>query len=224
MPNPIDKLLGRDSKKKDDDDDDDGLKEIFADARRRRGVPPEGYASTSNQNERDEISSFFSNHPFFNGRSPFGVGGNEESPGSSLFENLMSHSQSSSSYQIHQDGKEVTIDVDLPGVSAKELKVEVLQNIQSCVVSWSGQRKQRNNNTQQQQQQQQQQHGQYPHQSSSSSSFSSFNNRLRLGPQVDCDQLTANLSHGILTMKAPVKELQETATVRNVEVTEREQN
>ena len=215
MPNPIDKLLGRDSNKK---EDDDGLKEMFADARRRRGVPPEGYTSSdSDQNERDDISAFFSNHPFFGGRSPFGVRGEGDSPASSLFENLMSHSQSSS-YQIHQDGKEVTIDVDLPGVSAKELKVEVLQNIQSCVVSWSGQRKQRNSHSTDQQQ-----YGRHPHQTSSSS-FSSFNNRLRLGPQVDCDKLTANLSHGILTMKAPVKELQETATVRNVEVTEHDQN
>jgi HSP20 family molecular chaperone IbpA len=212
MTNPLDKLLGRDKK----DDEHDGLKDMFAEARKRRGVTPEQYTSDDfphSRNDLDDITSFFANHPFFGGRS-MNAGVVVESPASSLFENLISHSQSTS-YQIHQDGKEVTIEVDLPGVSAKELKVEVLQNIQSCVVQWSGQRKRRNEHNDARAS---------GYQTSSSMSSSSFNNRLRLGPQVECDNLTANLSNGILTMKAPMKEVQETANVRSVPVTEHQLN
>ena len=235
MPNPLDKLFGRDTTKE-DGQDDDGLKDLLADARRRRGVPPNGYvnrggfggsgnADNDNNNsisDLDDISSFFANHPFFGGGRFGGSIGPGESSSSTMLENMMMGAAThSSSYQIHQDGKEVTIDVDLPGVSAKELKVEVLQNIQSCVVQWSGQRKQQR----QQQRPKADRYGRHQSPSSSSSSSNtstipSFDNRLRLGPQVDCDNLTANLSHGILTMKAPMKDVQEGATVRSIEVTE----
>jgi HSP20 family molecular chaperone IbpA len=213
MPNPLDKLFGRDNNK--DEDGSDGLNDLLADARRRRGVPPDGRGflgrnSSSSNNGIDDIDAFFANHPFFGGRAA--AAGGLNSP-ASIFENSMTGATHSSSYQIHQDGKEVTIDVDLPGVSAKELKVEVLQNIQSCVVQWSGERKQRH-------QQPQQQLSRNGMASSSSSLSSSFNNRLRLGPQIDCDKFTANLSHGMLTMKAPVKDMEETSTVRSVQVTE----
>jgi hypothetical protein len=46
-----------------------------------------------------------------------------------------------SSYQIHEDGDQVSVEVEMPGVAAKDLKVEVWQpNPNSCVVQWSGQK------------------------------------------------------------------------------------
>jgi HSP20 family molecular chaperone IbpA len=101
-------------------------------------------------------------------------------------------------YQIHQDQNSVTIDVELPGVAAKDLIVEVvIPNPSTCVVQWRGDRKQ-----------------------GGRGQPTTISNRLRLGSQVDCDELAANLSYGILRLTAPVKEvLQESSTTRAIPIT-----
>jgi HSP20 family molecular chaperone IbpA len=101
-----------------------------------------------------------------------------------------------SNYQVHQDQNHVSIDVEVPGVAAKDLTVDVVQpNPYTCVVRWKGERKQV---------------GRQP---------MLVANRIRLGPQVDCDQLAANLSHGILRLTAPIKEAWQTpASSRSIPI------
>lgn len=124
---------------------------------------------------------------------------------------------SSSSYQVHQDQDQVSIEIDVPGVPASDLKVEVVQNaLQSCIVQWSGQRGSRwggrgektttsdGNDVADQYQQ----------------SLSTLSNRIRLGPHVDCDKLSAHLSHGVLQLKAPLKEQEDVSASRSIPITE----
>jgi HSP20 family molecular chaperone IbpA len=116
-----------------------------------------------------------------------------------------------SSYQIHEDGDQVSVEVEMPGVAAKDLKVEVWQpNPNSCVVQWSGQKSVGRGPPGHKESQQQQQ--QQPVQ---------FSNRLRFGPQVDCDQVAANLSRGILWLTAPVKaKTEDTPQTRSIPIQE----
>ena len=95
-----------------------------------------------------------------------------------------------SNYQIHRSDHQVEIDVDLPGVSSQDVKVDVL-NTPACVVQWAGERKRS-----------------FSSSSSSPPSSALFTNRLRLGTSVDCEQLKANLSRGVLRLTAPLKEPQ----------------
>jgi HSP20 family molecular chaperone IbpA len=87
---------------------------------------------------------------------------------------------------MHQDDQHgVQVTVDVPGVvSSDDLKVQVLQtqtpNL-NCVVQWSGQRPTNHPNV-----------------------SSSFSERVRLDPSVDCDHLAANLSRGVLRLSAPI--------------------
>ena len=100
-------------------------------------------------------------------------------------------------YQIHQDQDLVTIEVELPGVAAKDLIVEVVKpNLSSCIVQWKGERKQS---------------GRQP---------TTISSRLRLGSQVDCDELAANLSYGVLRLTAPMKAIsQESPSTRSIPIT-----
>jgi HSP20 family molecular chaperone IbpA len=101
-----------------------------------------------------------------------------------------------SGVHIQQDAKELSIEVEVPGVAAEDLKVETWQpNPRTCMVQWSGQRRQTTTGA-----------GAADNSSSLSSQERQFTNRVRLGPQVDCDQISANLSRGILSLKAPLKE------------------
>ena len=121
---------------------------------------------------------------------------------------------SSSSYQIHQDQNQVVIDVDVPGVAVDNMQVQVIDT-PACVVQWSAQRgnHQKHTSTGNYKQQQQQHYHRY----SSTSSH-----RLRLGNSVDCENLSANLSRGVLRLKAPIKreEEQQGPEIRNIPITE----
>ena len=149
----------------------------------------------------EEMEQMFKAFPGF-GSSSLSRGG--DSSNTAMYS---SSPLSSSSYQIHQDQNQVVIDVDVPGVAVNNMQVQVIDT-PACVVQWSAQR-----GNQQQQQQQQQRYHRY----SSTSSH-----RLRLGNSVDCENLSANLSRGVLRLKAPIKreEEQQGPEIRNIPITE----
>jgi HSP20 family protein len=106
-----------------------------------------------------------------------------------------------SSYSYQEDKDKVQIAVDLPGISVKDLKLEVVSGT-SCVVDLQAQpRKLRNSEEQ---------------------TATTFRERFLLGSQVDCDQLSANLSRGVLQLTAPKKE-PEKISGRSISITEREE-
>ncbi len=132
----------------------------------------------------------------------------------------------SSSYQLHQDHKEVSIEVDMPGVAGKDLKVEVLQGAasQSCTVQWSGERadgRRRTTTTATTPGGRDGDDDQARAMDQLMRPPPTFSNRIRLGPHVDCDRLTAHLSRGVLHLRAPVKAPQEDVpAVRSIPITE----
>ena len=95
--------------------------------------------------------------------------GSNDSFSQSLPSSWQRQQQLSSRYDVHRDENQVQVDVDVPGVASKDLKVEVLHNAM-CVIQWSGSRRraERNNNSNNKQQ-----------------SEHTFANRLRLGSSVD---------------------------------------
>jgi len=114
-----------------------------------------------------------------------------------------------SSYQIHQDNQQVQIEVDAPGMSKDDLKVEIV-DMPACVVQWSGQQGIKSSTPSNQQSQQN-----YHHQ------FSTFSHRLRLGSSVDCQKLSANLNQGVLKMSAPIKdEKHQEPSIKSISITE----
>jgi len=104
-----------------------------------------------------------------------------------------------SGYHVHQDEKEIQVDVDLPGVAAKDVQVQVWDRTPTCVVQWSGERAVRRPAG----------GVDSPTSNRRGSGNVQFANRIRLGPSVDCSQLAANLSRGVLRLTAPLKEKQE---------------
>lgn len=107
-----------------------------------------------------------------------------------------------SSYQIHQDQRGVEVTIDVPVIAADNLKVQVLEAYApNCVVQWSCQRRTT---------------------SKQHNKTSSFSERVRLGPSVDCDQLAANLSRGVLKLTAPTKQQKtgQVEQVRSIPITE----
>jgi HSP20 family molecular chaperone IbpA len=194
------------------DDGDGGGEDIFANFPERANLPPPWPSSKPNV-------AFPGSPPFpplgemmrqlHQQLPPFHL--DDKSPSSFRW-------TSSSSYQIHQDDEQVSVEIDVPGVAAKDLKVEVvMQNKNnyassshpSCTVQWNGHRTtsihQRgagggrtdddgDNGTSQH-------HQKFV--------LPTFSNRIRLGPHVDCDKLSAHLSHGILHLRAPLKERRE---------------
>jgi HSP20 family molecular chaperone IbpA len=111
-----------------------------------------------------------------------------------------------SSYEVHRDENQVQVDVDVPGVASKDLKVEVL-NTPACVVQWSGSRKLLRTNNKGEEE---------------AAATTTFANRLRLGSSVECEKLAANMSHGVLRLTAPLKERGESLGPRTIPVTERD--
>lgn len=102
--------------------------------------------------------------------------------------------------QVHQDGNEIQVDVDLPGVAAKDVQVQVWnphQNYSSggCLVQWSADRALRRSSRS----------GEDDTFQEEPNTIRRVANRMKLGPSVDCDHLVANLSRGVLTLKAPLK-------------------
>jgi len=109
----------------------------------------------------------------------------------SAFQNAFQQGFQQSSYHIHQDNQNVHVEFDVPGARKEEMRVDVV-DIPSCVVEFgqSVNRRPRTGGD-----------SQY-HQFSTSS----FSQRLRLGPSVDCEKMSANLSRGVLRLSAPIKE------------------
>lgn len=99
---------------------------------------------------------------------------------------------------MRQDMEQVRVDVDVPGVAAKDLQVEVMQEM-PCVVQWSTSKS--NSTTSGERQR-------FPEQ------------RVRLGQAVDCEQLSANLSRGVLRLTAPVRPQTEATESRSITITE----
>jgi HSP20 family molecular chaperone IbpA len=115
-------------------------------------------------------------------------------------------------YHVHHDEQEVTIEVELPGVAANDLHVETSWQPNSsphsslCMIQWSGERRpHRPGGTPTTQMKAVDGNGNNTTGSRQSTS-SRFSSGIRLGPQVDCDRISANLSRGILWLKAPLKE------------------
>ena len=102
-----------------------------------------------------------------------------------------------SSYHMRQDQKGVQVTVNVPGATADDLNVQVLQTLPTCIVEWSGK--------------------------GGSNGKTKFHERLRLGSAVDCDQLSAKLSssRGVLQIEAPNKDItNEKHQVRVIPITE----
>ena len=118
--------------------------------------------------------------------------------------NILASSPFQSPYDIHQEGDELHIDIDLPGVAAQDIQVQVL-NPTNCVIEWTADRPQRRP----QRTMAPRIGGQYKH-SSNLQEPTTFRlgDRFQLGRGVNCEQLAANLSRGILTLTAPIKESQ----------------
>ena len=136
-----------------------------------------------------------------------------------LDDQMMSHNNRG--YHVHKDEHEIQVDVDLPGVAAKDVTVKVWNNNNTqqpygggCVVQWSGQRAMRRG--------QQSGGGEDNHNDSIAAAPPAalpFANRIRLGSSVDCDQLAANLSRGVLRLTAPLREEQnETPGPRSIPI------
>lgn len=162
--------------------------------------PPPRSSSAGINDDDGFFPPFFTNHPalkqfFDESINSHGHGGG----------GLFGGSTNVNSYQIHQDEKEVQIDIDVPGVNAKDLQVHVINSaLPSCVVQWSGQRHLRQNNNDDKEKK-----SSSRYYSSTSTATSSFSNRLRLGNAVDCEQLSATLSQGVLRLSAPTKSKEE---------------
>ena len=114
---------------------------------------------------------------------------------------------SSSSYAYQEDDSQVSISMDLPGVRAKDLQLNLLSsgpNQNSCIVELQAQRMLRNQEQ----------------------TKATFKERFSLGGyhnNVDCEKLAANLSRGVLTLTAPKKEPSPVKPKRSIPITEREE-
>ena len=84
-------------------------------------------------------------------------------------------------YEVHEDDKNYMVSVDVPGVRAEDMKIDVKDNM----LHVSGGRKIKKNGE---------------------VSESKFDYRLSMGENVDLDKLTANLDSGVLQLMAPKKE------------------
>jgi HSP20 family molecular chaperone IbpA len=105
---------------------------------------------------------------------------------------------------------QVQVQVDAPGVSKEDLKVEVV-NMPACVVQWSGHCGNQRTATKD------------DGTNATYHQFATFSHRLRLGSSVDCEKLSANLSRGVLRMTAPIKkEHGQVPEIRAVPISDRE--
>ncbi len=118
---------------------------------------------------------------FFSGSPVFGFG----IPALTAFknDNLL---HSSPRYEVSENSKQFRLAVDVPGVKADDIKVDLEHN--GRVLHMKGHRKVEKEN-----------------------SFEEykFEKRFTLGNDIDADKLTANLSDGVLVLTAPKKEKEE---------------
>ena len=125
----------------------------------------------------------------------------------------------SSSYQMHEDDKQIQIAVDVPGMSREDLDVKVTSQAgpySPCVVelgaATSGEK------------------GVVAHGEGKSDESQRgpprrlLGQRFRLGKNVDCDHLAANLSKGVLLLTAPKfqPEPEPESATRSIPITERD--
>ncbi|CAJ1966774.1 unnamed protein product [Cylindrotheca closterium] len=115
------------------------------------------------------------------------------------FQNAFHGGFQRASYRMHQDNQNVYVEFDVPGTKKEEMNLEVV-DIPSCVIEF-GQSANRRPTME----------GDARFRQFSSSSFSQ---RLRLGPSVDCEKMSANLSRGVLRLSAPIKEEKDRKPVR----------
>jgi HSP20 family protein len=100
-------------------------------------------------------------------------------------------------YEIHEvDGKYTQICVDVPGVKAEDMTVNVEH--EGKVLHISGGRKTVRDGT---------------------TTEMKFEKRFTIGKNIDIEKMTANLSHGVLKLTAPVKQ-EEAKPVHTIAITE----
>mmetsp|Transcript_30090 Transcript_30090/g.72230 ORF Transcript_30090/g.72230 Transcript_30090/m.72230 type:complete len:211 (+) Transcript_30090:79-711(+) len=139
----------------------------------------------------DELNSLFQAFAGFGAQDPMEERDSFPFP-AAAFQNGFQHGFQRASYHIHQDNQNVHVEFDVPGAKKEDMKVEVV-DIPSCVIEF-GQSVNRRPTTME---------GNAHYRQFSSSSFSQ---RLRLGPSVDCEKMSANLSRGVLRLSAPKKD------------------
>lgn len=138
----------------------------------------------------DELNSLFQAFTGFGAQDPMMEPDSFPFPGGA-FQKSFQHGFQRASYHIHQDKQNVHVEFDVPGARKEDMSVEVV-DIPSCVIEF-GQSVNRRPTIE----------GDAQHRQFSSSSFSQ---RLRLGPSVDCEKISANLSRGVLRLTVPKKE------------------
>ena len=116
---------------------------------------------------------------FFSGSPVFGI------PALTAFknDNLL---HSSPRYEVSENSKQFRLAVDVPGVKADDIKVDLEHN--GRVLHMAGHRKVEKDNS----------YEEYK-----------FEKRFTLGNDLDTSKLTANLSDGVLVLTAPKKEKEE---------------
>mmetsp|Transcript_20862 Transcript_20862/g.32107 ORF Transcript_20862/g.32107 Transcript_20862/m.32107 type:complete len:153 (-) Transcript_20862:925-1383(-) len=99
-------------------------------------------------------------------------------------------------YEINQDEKSFQLAVDVPGVKASDMKMDLEHDGRVLHLS-GGRKKQEGNNF----------------------SETKFDQRFTIGKDVDTNKITANLENGVLVVNIPKKEKEE-SVVRNIAITE----
>ena len=100
-------------------------------------------------------------------------------------------------YQINEDDKEYSIAIDVPGVKADEMKMQLEEN--NRVLHLSGGRTFRDGNT---------------------FTETKFDKRFTIGTDVDLEKMKADLSEGVLTVTAPKKEPAKVAESKIIPITD----
>ena len=120
--------------------------------------------------------------PFFTDFSPMSVLNIERDP-------FMVLRRSSPGYEIHEDDNKLQLSIDVPGVKAEDMKVELEQN--GRLLHLSGGRKV---------------------EKEGSMTETRFDKRFTLAENMDVSQITANLADGVLVVSAPKKQIEEEKT------------
>ena len=94
--------------------------------------------------------------------------------------------RSSPGYEIHEDDKTFQLSIDVPGITAEDMKVDLLQD--GRLLHLSGGRKVEKEGT---------------------VSETRFDKRFTIDETVDTSKITANLADGVLVVSAPKKEIKE---------------
>jgi HSP20 family molecular chaperone IbpA len=124
----------------------------------------------------------FFNDPFFTDIVPMSVLNNEHDP-------LMVLRRSSPGYEIHEDDNKFQLSIDVPGVKAADMKVDLEKD--GRVLHLSGGRKV---------------------EKEGSVTETRFDKRFLIAENVDTSKIAANLADGVLVVTAPKKVIEEEKT------------